>query len=393
MKRRIYADNGATTRITKPVLEAMMPYLTENFGNPSSIYEMGRESGKAIIEAREKVAKAIGAQPVEIYFTGGGSESDNWAIKGIAHKLASKGKKHIITSVFEHHAVLHSVDSLEKEGFEITRLPITKDGFVRIEDVKAAIRPDTALVSIMYANNEIGTIQPIAEIGAICKANNVLFHTDAVQAIGNIEIDVKKQNIDMLSMSGHKFHAPKGVGALYCRKGIMLNNLIDGGGQERGKRAGTENVASIVAMGTAIELATQNIAEKTAKVSAMRDKIVKALSNIPMSTINGDMTKRLSGNVNMSFVGAEGEALLLKLDEQGICASSGSACTTGSLDPSHVLMALGLAHEVAHGSLRLTINEENTMEDADCIIKAVPQAVEQLRDMSPLWEVIVSKCS
>ncbi|MEG1779545.1 MAG: aminotransferase class V-fold PLP-dependent enzyme, partial [Oscillospiraceae bacterium] len=336
--------------------------------------------------AREKVAKAIGAQPVEIYFTGGGSESDNWAIKGIAHKLASKGKKHIITSVFEHHAVLHSVDSLEKEGFEITRLPITKDGFVRIEDVKAAIRPDTALVSIMYANNEIGTIQPIAEIGAICKANNVLFHTDAVQAIGNIEIDVKKQNIDMLSISGHKFHAPKGVGALYCRKGIMLNNLIDGGGQERGKRAGTENVANIVAMGTAIELATQNIAEKTAKVSAMRDKIVKALSNIPMSTINGDMTKRLSGNVNMSFVGAEGEALLLKLDEQGICASSGSACTTGSLDPSHVLMALGLAHEVAHGSLRLTINEENTMEDADCIIKAVPQAVEQLRDMSPLWE-------
>lgn len=388
MNKMIYADNAATTKISQPVLNSMMPYLTENYGNASSIYRLGRESGHAIVAAREKVAAALGADPIEIYFTGGGSEGDNWIIKSIAHRLAAKGKKHIITSVFEHHAVLHTVDRLEKEGFSVTRLPVTPDGYVTVESVKEAIRPDTALVSIMYANNEIGTIQPIKEIGAVCREQGVLFHTDAVQAVGNVEINVKEQNIDLLSLSGHKIHAPKGVGAVYCRKGVLLDNLIDGGGQERGKRGGTENVAGIVALGEAMQLACKDIPQKAAKVAEMRDKLIDGLTAIPMSRLNGGRTPRLPGNVNLSFIGLEGEALLLKLDLAGICASSGSACTTGSLDPSHVLLSLGICHEVAHGSMRLSINEENTMEEIDYILEVVPKIVEQLREMSPLWDHI-----
>ena len=387
-KRFVYADNAATTQVSDEVLEAMLPWLKEGYGNPSSIYEKGRQAGHAIEDARKKMAEALGAQPQEIYFTGCGSEADNWALKGVMHKLASKGKKHLITTVFEHHAILHTCASLEKEGFEITYLPVGPLGLVTPEQVAQAIRPDTGLVSIMYANNEIGTIQPIPEIGKICRERGVLFHTDAVQAVGNVPINVVEQNIDMLSMSGHKIHAPKGVGALYMKKGIVIPNLIDGGEQERGRRAGTENVASIVGLGRAIELACADIPGKIAKVTPMRDRIIDALSDIPMCRLNGDRNRRLMGNVNMSFVGAEGEAILLGLDLRGICASSGSACTTGSLDPSHVLLALGLCHEVAHGSLRLTIIDWTKDEDVDHIIASVKEVITKTREMSPLWEDI-----
>ena len=388
MKQFVYANNAATTQISKEVLDAMMPWLTEGYGNPSSIYELGRTAGFAIEDARKQVAAALGAQPAEIYFTGCGSESDNWAIKGAAHKLAAKGKKHLITTVFEHHAVLHTCAALEKEGFEVTYLPVDHNGLITAQQVADAIRPDTALVSIMYANNEIGTIMPIPEIGALCRERGVWFHTDAVQAVGNIEIDVAAQNIDMLSLSGHKIHAPKGIGALYIKKGIVLPNLIDGGEQERGRRAGTENVASIIGLGRAMEIACADIPAKISKVTPLRNKMIDELLTLPMSRLNGDRERRLAGNANLSFVGAEGEALLLGLDMAGVCASSGSACTTGSLDPSHVLLALGLSHEVAHGSLRITISDWTTPEEVDHIIDSVKAVVTRTRDISPLWEDI-----
>ena len=388
MKQFVYADNAATTQISKEVLDAMIPWLTEGYGNPSSIYELGRTAGFAIEDARKQVAAALGAQPAEIYFTGCGSESDNWAIKGAAHKLAAKGKKHLITTVFEHHAVLHTCAALEKEGFEVTYLPVDHNGLITAQQVADAIRPDTALVSIMYANNEIGTIMPIPEIGALCRERGVWFHTDAVQAVGNIEIDVAAQNIGMLSLSGHKIHAPKGIGALYIKKGIVLPNLIDGGEQERGRRAGTENVASIIGLGRAMEIACADIPAKISKVTPLRNKMIDELLTLPMSRLNGDRERRLAGNANLSFVGAEGEALLLGLDMAGVCASSGSACTTGSLDPSHVLLALGLSHEVAHGSLRITISDWTTPEEVDHIIDSVKAVVTRTRDISPLWEDI-----
>ena len=388
MKQFVYADNAATTQISKEVLDAMMPWLTEGYGNPSSIYELGRTAGFAIEDARKQVAAALGAQPAEIYFTGCGSESDNWAIKGAAHKLAAKGKKHLITTVFEHHAVLHTCAALEKEGFEVTYLPVDHNGLITVQQVADAIRPDTALVSIMYANNEIGPNMPIPEIGAHCRERGVWFHPDAVQAVGNIEIDVAAQNIDMLSLSGHKIHAPKGIGALYIKKGIVLPNLIDGGEQERGRRAGTENVASIIGLGRAMEIACADIPAKISKVTPLRNKMIDELLTLPMSRLNGDRERRLAGNANLSFVGAEGEALLLGLDMAGVCASSGSACTTGSLDPSHVLLALGLSHEVAHGSLRITISDWTTPEEVDHIIDSVKAVVTRTRDISPLWEDI-----
>jgi len=384
----IYADNAATTRIDERVLDAMLPWLREGYGNASSIYRLGRESAQAIKDSRETVAKAFGARPEEIFFTSGGSESDNWAIKGVAHQLAAKGKKHLITTAFEHHAVLHTMQALEKEGFTVTYLPVYENGIVHVEDVAAALREDTALVTIMYANNEIGTIQPIAEIGALCRERGVLFHTDAVQAVGHVEIDVVAQNIDLLSMSAHKIHGPKGIGVLYCRRGLRFPNLIDGGGQERSRRAGTENVASIVGLAKAITLATENIAEKAAVTAAKRDAIIKELLKVERSRLNGDPVQRLPGNINISFHGVEGESLLLLLDMKGICASSGSACTSGSLDPSHVLLSIGLIHEIAHGSLRLSIEEDLTDEQLDHIVKTVPAVVAQLRSMSPLWERI-----
>lgn len=387
-KRFVYADNAATTRVSKSALDAAMPYFTEIYGNASSIYSLGMNSARAVMKARDQVASAIGAKTNEIYFTSGGSEADNWAIKSAAEVQAKKGKKHIITSVFEHHAVLHTVDYLAKNGFEVTYIPVDEFGMINPEDVKNAIREDTALVTIMFANNEIGTIQPIKEIGAVCREKKVWFHTDAVQAIGNVDIDVVDMNIDMLSLSGHKIHSPKGIGALYVRTGISLPNLIHGGAQERTKRAGTENVPSIVALGVAIEEACANISEKQAKVSVMRDKLIENLLKIKESRLNGDAKKRLCGNVNISFRGIEGESLLLMLDLEGISASSGSACTSGSLDPSHVLLAIGLPHATAHGSLRLSINEDTTDEDVDYIIEKVNTVVAKLRAMSPLWERI-----
>lgn len=385
-KRFIYADNAATTAVSQEVLNAMMPYFTQAYGNASSIYKLGRDAQRDIEFAREKVAKAIGADPIEIFFTSCGSESDNWAVKGTAERLAAKGKKHIITSAIEHHAILHTTEYLEKKGFEVTYIPVDEKGVINPEDVRKAIREDTALVSIMYANNEIGTIQPIDEISAICKEKKVLFHTDAVQAVGHIEIDVHKQGIDMMSISGHKIHAQKGIGALYVRKGVALPNLIHGGGQERSKRAGTENVPAIVGLGAAMEIACKNIPEKNEYVIEKRNRIIDELLKIPYTRLNGDRDKRLPGNVNISFEGIEGESLLLMLDMYGICASSGSACTSGSLDPSHVLLAIGLKHEVAHGSLRLSIEENITDEDVDYIIQTVPVVAEKLRAMSPVWE-------
>lgn len=391
MNKIVYVDNAATTKINDEVLKEMMPYLTEHYGNASSIYSVGRESKKAIEFAREKVAKALGAKPTEIYFTAGGSESDNWAIRGTAMALKKKGKNHIITTNFEHHAVLHTCEYLEKQGFEVTYLPVNEKGYVTAEQVKNAIKPETALVTIMYANNEIGTIQPIKEIGAICKENKVLFHTDAVQAVGNVNIDVVDQNIDMLSLSGHKIYGPKGVGVLYIRNGIRIDNLITGGAQERGRRAGTENLAGIVGLGKAIELATANIDEKVEKVTKMRDYLIENISKIPYTRLNGGLENRLCGNINFSFEAIEGEALLLMLDFKGICASSGSACTSGSLDPSHVLLAIGLPHEIAHGSLRISINDKTTQEELDYIIECLPPIIERLRDMSPVWEKVKNR--
>lgn len=387
MKRFVYADNAATTNIDKRVLEEMMPYLTEHYGNASSIYSVGRDAKRALETARERVAAALNAKPQEIYFTAGGSEADNWAIKGLMDVLKAKGKKHIITTNFEHHAVLHTCQYLEKQGFEVTYLPVDTQGYVTAAQVADAIREDTGLVTIMYANNEIGTIQPIGEIGAVCREKKVVFHTDAVQAVGNVPIDVAAQNIDMLSLSGHKIHGPKGVGVLYVRSGIRLENLLHGGGQERAKRAGTENLAGVVGLGKAIELACQNIEEKQKKVSELRDYLIENALKIPFSRLNGGKN-RLCGNVNLSFEAIEGEALLLMLDLNGICASSGSACTSGSLDPSHVLLAIGLPHEIAHGSLRISINENTTKEDVDYILEVLPGVVERLREMSPVWEKV-----
>ena len=387
-KRIIYADHAATTAVSDEVLQAMLPYFTQNFGNPSSIYRIGRENERAVLDARVRIAACLGAEPKEIFFTAGGSESDNWAIKGIADKLSAKSKKHIITTVFEHHAVLHTCEFLEKHGYEVTYLPVSPDGLIDPQQVADAIREDTALVTIMYANNEIGTVQPIAEIGKICHEKGVLFHTDAVQAVGNVEINVKEQNIDLLSLSGHKFHAPKGIGALYIRKGITLSNLVHGGGQESGKRAGTENVTGIVGLAKAIELATADIPGKTKRLIPLRDKLIDGILQIPETRLNGSRTERLPGNVNISFAGIEGESLLLMLDHYGIMASSGSACTSGSLDPSHVLLSLGLSHEVAHGSMRLTFGEDFTEADADYILAVVPEIVEKLRSMSPMWETM-----
>ena len=385
---QVYADNAATTRLSKTALDAMMPYLTDIYGNASSLYRIGQEAHHGVQAAREKIAKALNAQTNEIYFTSGGSEADNWAIKGVAELMAKKGKKHIITSSFEHHAVLHTVKRLEEQGFEITYLPVYENGIVHVQDVRDAIREDTALVTIMYANNEIGTIQPIPEIGAVCHEKGVLFHTDAVQAAGHVPLNVKAQNIDLLSMSAHKFHGPKGIGALYCKQGVRLPNLIEGGAQERGRRAGTESVYAMVGMAAALEESCAHMEENAAKMRKLRDHLIDGLLKIEASHLNGDRQNRLPGNVNVSFEGVEGESLLLYLDMKGVSASSGSACTSGSLDPSHVLLAIGLPHEIAHGSLRLSLCESNTEEEVDYIIACVPEIIERLRSMSPLWERI-----
>ena len=384
----VYADNAATTSVSKTALEAMLPYLTENYGNPSSLYSFAQKSTEALAAACETIARCINAQPREIYFTSGGSEADNQAIISAAKVGARKGKKHIISTPFEHHAVLHTLKKLEKEGYEVTYLDVHEDGVVRIEELEAALREDTCLVTIMFANNEIGTVQPISEIGALCRKKGVPFHTDAVQAAGHMPIDVEAMNIDMLAISGHKFHAPKGVGVLYARKNMPLFNIIEGGAQERGKRAGTENVAGIVAMAAALKESCDNMEANNAKIIPMRDRLFAELSKIPHSKINGSLEHHVPGTVNMCFEGIEGESLLLWLDAKGICASSGSACTSGSLDPSHVLLSLGLPHEVAHGSLRLSIGEYNTMEEIDHIIATVPQVVEYLRNMSPVWDAL-----
>ncbi|MBQ9742924.1 MAG: cysteine desulfurase NifS [Ruminococcus sp.] len=390
---KIYADNAATTALSPKVLEAMTPYLTEIYGNPSSLYQIGAVAKDAVESSRETVAKLIGAKnPNEIYFTSGGSEADNWAIKGVCKALKNKGKNHIITSKFEHHAVLHVCESMEKEGFEVTYLDVYEDGLVRPEDVKAAIRPETALVTIMYANNEIGTVQPIAEIGKICREAKVLFHTDAVQAVGNVPINVEEECIDLLSLTAHKFHGPKGCGALYVRKGVLIRNLIEGGAQERSRRAGTENVAGIVGLAKAMELAIGSMEDRAEKLTKMRDRLIDGLlSTIERSRLNGSREHRLPGNINMCFEGIEGESLLLKLDLAGVSASSGSACTSGSLDPSHVLLSLGLPHEIAHGSLRLSFSDDNTEEHIDYLLKVIPETVEYLRSFSPLWDKIKSE--
>ena len=382
----VYADNAATTSVSKTALDAMIPYLTESYGNPSSLYAFGQRAAEALAEARATVAACINADPREIYFTSGGSEADNQAIVSAARLGARKGKKHLISTKFEHHAVLHTLARLEKEGYEVTLLDVHEDGVVRLEDLEAAIRPDTALVTVMFANNEIGTVQPIAEIGALCREKKIPFHCDAVQAAGHMPIDVKAMNIDMLALSGHKFHAPKGVGVLYARRGMVLTNIIEGGAQERGKRAGTENVAGIAALAAALKESCDNMEANTARIIPMRDKLFAGLSRIPHSKINGSLDKHVPGTVNMCFEGIEGESLLLMLDDAGICASSGSACTSGSLDPSHVLLAIGLPHEVAHGSLRLSIGEYNSMEEIDYIIETVPKVVSYLRAMSPVWD-------
>lgn len=389
MYRFVYADNSATTKISKNALDAMMPYLTEEYGNPSSLYAVGQNAKKGVELARKQVADALGAaKENEIYFTSGGSEADNWAIKGAAHQMLKKGKKHIISSAIEHHAVLHTLDALKKEGFEVTLLDVHENGIVRLDELKAAVREDTGLVTIMFANNEIGTIQPIAEIGAFCRETGILFHTDAVQAVGNVPINVTEMNIDMLSLSAHKIHGPKGVGVLYCRNGIRIDNLIDGGAQERSRRAGTENTAGIAGLGVAITDAVSNIPARAEKLIKMREHFITEALKIERSRVNGDREKRLPGNINMCFEGIEGESLLLWLDNNGICASSGSACTSGSLDPSHVLLAIGLPHEIAHGSLRISLSDENTMEDVDYILSVLPGIIDKLRAMSPLWERI-----
>jgi len=382
---QVYADNAATTKISKHALQAMMPCFETYYGNPSSLHTIGQEAKEMLDAARQKIAGCLGCEPREIYFTSGGSEADNQAIRSAAVYGARKGKKHIISTAFEHHAVLHTLKALEKEGFEITLLDVKEGHNITAQQVRDAIREDTCLVSCMYANNEIGSVLPIAEIGEVCKEKNVPFHTDAVQAVGHLHIDVKEQNIDMLSLSGHKFHGPKGVGALYCRRGLPLINLIEGGAQERGKRGGTENLPAVVGMAAAMEDACANMDVNNAKVIALRDKLIAELEKIPHCALNGDRVNRLPGNVSFCFEGIEGESLLLLLDAQGICASSGSACTSGSLDPSHVLLAIGRVHDVAHGSLRLSICHENTEEEIKHILTVVPQVVELLRNMSPVW--------
>ena len=385
---RIYADNAATTKMSPTAIAAMLPYLTEHFGNPSSLHTIGQQANEALEGARGVVAQCLNARPDEIYFTSGGSEADNQAIRSAAKNGARQGKKHIISTAFEHHAVLHTLEALSKEGFEVTLLDVHEDGVVTPEEVAAAIREDTCLVTIMYANNEIGSIQPIPEIGALCKERKIPFHTDAVQAAGHLAIDVKAQNIDMLSLSGHKFHGPKGVGVLYVRKGLQLHSLIEGGAQERRKRAGTENIAGIVSLAAALQEACDHLEENAAKVAALRDKLIAGLTAIPHSILNGHPTNRLPGNVNLCFEGIEGESLLLLLDDKGICASSGSACTSGSLDPSHVLLAIGRPHEIAHGSLRLSLSEWNTQEEVDYMLAEIPKVVDYLRNMSPLWRAM-----
>ena len=381
----VYADNAATTKLSDVALQAMLPYFTDIYGNPSSLHSVGQEAKEHLEDARARVAKCLGCEPREIYFTSGGSEADNQAIISAAYFGARKGKKHIISTAFEHHAVLHTLKRLEKEGFEVTYLDVTHNHNVSAQQVKDAIRPDTALVTVMYANNEIGSILPIAEIGAICKEAGVIFHTDAVQAVGHLAIDVKKENIDMLSLAAHKFHGPKGVGALYCRRGLPLVNIIEGGAQERGKRGGTENLPGIMGMAAALEHAVANLDSYTARVTALRDRLITELSKIPHCDLNGDRVNRLPNNVSFCFEGIEGEALLLLLDMKGVAASSGSACTSGSLDPSHVLLAIGRIHDVAHGSLRLSLSEYTTKEEIDHIIKVVPEVVQHLRNMSPVW--------
>lgn len=387
---KVYADNAATTQMSRTAINAMLPYMEEFFGNPSSLYSVGQKANEALQSARETMAKYLGCEAREITFTSGGSEADNQAIISAAALGAKKGKKHIVSTAFEHHAVLHTLDKLRKQGYEVTLLDVHENGLITADEVAAAIREDTCLVTIMYVNNEIGTIQPISEIGAVCKSKGVLFHTDAVQAAGRININVKEQNIDLLSLSAHKFHGPKGVGLLYARKGIRLENLIEGGSQERGKRAGTENVPAIVGMAAAFEEACTHIEENTAHALALREKLIDGLSKIPHSALNGDHEHRSAGNVNFCFEGIEGESLILLLDSKGISASSGSACTSGSLDPSHVLLAIGRPHEVAHGSLRLSVGEYNTEEEIDYILEVVPQVVDYLRNMSPVWHDLVS---
>jgi cysteine desulfurase len=386
----IYVDNAATTKTSRTAIEAMLPYMDKIYGNPSSLHSVGQAAADALRKAREEAAEVLGCEPNEITFTSGGSEADNQALVSAAAIGARKGKKHIISTAFEHHAILHTLKKLEKEGFEVTLLDVHENGMVSAQQVADAIREDTCLVSVMYANNEIGSIQPIAEIGAVCKEKGVIFHTDAVQAVGHAHINVKEENIDMLSLSAHKFHGPKGVGLLYARKGVRLTNIIEGGAQERGKRAGTENIPGIVGMVAALKEANANIDANAEKVSALRDRLIEGLEKIPHSALNGDRTKRLPGNVSFCFEGIEGESLLLLLDAKGICASSGSACTSGSLDPSHVLLAIGRPHEVAHGSLRLTLSEENTQEEIDYIIEETTKVVKYLRDLSPVWKELLS---
>ena len=386
----IYADNAATTQMSRAAIDAMLPYLETIYGNPSSLHSVGQQAAGALLSARDRIAKCLNASPREIYFTSGGSEADNQAILSAAHLGERKGKKHIISTAFEHHAVLHTLQKLEKEGFTVELLPVGPIGTVTAQQMKDAIREDTCLVSVMYANNEIGSILPISEIGAVCREAGVLFHTDAVQAVGHLPIDVKAQNIDLLSLSAHKFHGPKGTGVLYARQGVFLTNLIEGGAQERGKRAGTENLPAIMGMAAALEDACAHLDENTKRVSALRDRLIDGLSKIPHSALNGDPVNRLPGNVSFCFEGVEGESLLLLLDAKGIRASSGSACTSGSLDPSHVLLAIGRPHDVAHGSLRLSLCEWNTDEEIDRILDAVPEVVDYLRGMSPLWEDLVS---
>lgn len=386
----VYADNAATTQMSRAAIDAMLPYMETIYGNPSSLHSVGQQAAEALQNARERIAACLNASPREIYFTSGGSEADNQAILSAARLGARKGKKHIISTAFEHHAVLHTLKKLEKEGFEIELLPVGAIGTITAQQVKSALRADTCLVTVMYANNEIGSILPIAEIGEVCREAGVLFHTDAVQAAGHVPIDVQAQHIDMLSLSAHKFHGPKGIGVLYARQGVPLTSLIEGGAQERGKRAGTENLPAIMGMAAALEDACAHIDENARKVSALRDRLIAGLSKIPHSALNGDPVNRLPGNVSFCFEGIEGESLLLLLDAKGICASSGSACTSGSLDPSHVLLAIGRPHEVAHGSLRLSLCEWNTGEDVDRILAAVPEVVAYLREMSPMWKDLIS---
>ena len=389
-ERVIYLDNAATTKMSKSVINAMLHYMDSIYGNPSSLHSVGQKANEALVNARERIAKLLGCEAREITFTSGGSEADNQAIVSAARFGESKGKRHIISTAFEHHAVLHTLSKLEKEGFEITLLDVHENGLVTPEEVREAIRENTCLVTIMYANNEIGTIQPIKEIGDICREKGVIFHTDAVQVAGHLHIDVKEQNIDMLSLSAHKFHGPKGIGALYARKGIRLTSLIEGGAQERGKRAGTENIPAIMGMAAALEESCSRTDENAKKLTALRDKLIAGLSEIPHSILNGDAKKRLPGNVNFCFEGIEGESLLLLLDDKGICASSGSACTSGSLDPSHVLLAIGRVHDIAHGSLRLSLSDENTEEEIEYTISAVKEVVEYLRSISPIWRDLVN---